>query len=167
MNTAVRIHFSRLISIGNRSQGQPKKVGKSQTCQITMVKNIEESVLAERDRESREREQRERHDMRKIREMKDEIEALRRKVEEQKLRADRDALHAEVARGAGGRRSGGTTARDSTSSPAVPTSGLAAQPGTSQISLSRPNWSQLKNPVDCMLGYDADMMTVEYCRGFQ
>ena len=21
--------------------------------------------------------------------------------------------------------------------------------------------------VDCMLGYDADMMTVEYCRGFQ
>ena len=25
-------------------------------------------------------------------------------------------------------------------------------------------YSQL---VDCMLGYDADMMTVEYCRGFQ
>ena len=24
-----------------------------------------------------------------------------------------------------------------------------------------------KNNVDCMLGYDADMMTVEYCRGFQ
>ena len=53
-------------------------------------------------------------------------------MEEQKLRAERDALHAEVARGAGGGRSGETTARDSTSSPAVATSGLAAQSGTSQ-----------------------------------
>ena len=73
--------------------------------------------------------------------MKHEIEVLRRKMEEQKLRAEREALDAEVARGAGGRRRGATTARDSTSSPAVPTSGLAAQSGTSQISLSCPNWS--------------------------
>ena len=29
----------------------------------------------------------------------------------------------------------------------------------------RPNAE--KGRVDCMLGYDADMMTVEYCRGFQ
>ena len=78
--------------------------------------------------------------------MKHEIEVLRRKMEEQELRAERGALHAEVARGAGGRRSGETTARDSTSSPAVPTSGLAAQLGTSQISLSRPNWSHFKPP---------------------
>ena len=76
--------------------------------------------------------------------MKHEIEVLRRKMEEQKLRAERDVLHAEVARGAGEGRSRKTTAQDSTSSPAVPTSGLAAQSGTSQISLSRPNWSQLK-----------------------
>ena len=62
--------------------------------------------------------------------MKQEIEVLRRKVEEQKLPAERDALHAEVARGADGVRSGESTARDSASSPAVPTSRLAAQPGT-------------------------------------
>ena len=78
--------------------------------------------------------------------MKHDIEVLRRKMEEQNLRAERDALHAEVARGAGEWRSRETTARDSTSSPAVPTSGLAAQSGTSQISLSRMNWSQLKPP---------------------
>ena len=102
--------------------------------------NIEVSVLAERE-EERERESRER-EQREIREMKHEIEVLQRKMEEQKLRAERDALHAEVARGAGGGRSGETTARDSTLSPA----GLAAQSGTSQISLSRTNWSQLKPP---------------------
>ena len=78
--------------------------------------------------------------------MKHKIEVLRRKVEEQKLRTERDALHAEVARGAGGGRSGETTARDSTSSPAVSTPGLAAQPGTLQICLSRPNYPQLKPP---------------------
>ena len=96
--------------------------------------NIEASVL--------ERQKAERH----IQGMKPKIEVLRRKVEEQKLRAKRDALHAEVARGAERGRSGQATARDSTSSPAVPTSGLAAQPGMSQLSLSPPNWSQLKPP---------------------
>ena len=77
--------------------------------------------------------------------MKQEIEVLRRKAEEQKLRAERDALHAEVVRGAEGGKSGEATARDSTSSPAVPTSGLAAQPGT-QLFLSRLSWSQLTPP---------------------
>ena len=72
--------------------------------------------------------------------MKHDIEVLRRNIEEQKLRVERVALYAEVARGG----SGGTTPRDSRSSPAVPTSELAAQSATSQISLSRPNWSQLK-----------------------
>ena len=59
--------------------------------------------------------------------MEHEIEVLRRKVEEQKLRAERDAMHAEVARGGEGGRSGETSARDSTSSPAVPTSGQPNQ----------------------------------------
>ena len=111
-------------------------------------RNTEASVLAERKRAERkqtERESRERA-KREILEMKHEIEVLRRKVKEQKLRAERDAMHAEVARGAKGGRSGETTARDSTSSPAVPISALAAQPGTSQISLSRPNWYQLTPP---------------------
>ena len=27
--------------------------------------------------------------------------------------------------------------------------------------------SDVTAPVDCMLGYDADMTMVEYCRGFQ
>jgi len=49
-----------------------------------------------------------------------------------------EALQAEVARGAGGGRSGEATARDPTSSPAVPTSGLATQTGTSQLTFSRP-----------------------------
>ena len=75
--------------------------------------------------------------------MKQEIEVLRRRVEEQERRAESDTLHAEVTRGAEGGRSGGAAAWDSTSSLAVPTSGLAAQPGTWQLSLSRPNWSQL------------------------
>ena len=43
--------------------------------------------------------------------MKCEIEVLQSKVEEQKLRAKRDALQAEVARGGEGERSGETTAR--------------------------------------------------------
>ena len=110
------------------------EVGKSQTCEITMVKTLRRPC-SQRERAERE-----------SREMKQEIEVLRRKVKEQKLRAERDALHAEVARAAEGGRSEGATARDSTSSPAVPTSGLAAQPGTSQISLSHPNWSQLTPP---------------------
>ena len=38
--------------------------------------------------------------------MKQEIEVLRRKVEEQKLRAERDVLHPEVAKGAEGGKSG-------------------------------------------------------------
>ena len=71
--------------------------------------------------------------------MKQEIEVVRRKVEEQKLRDERDALHAGVARGTEGERSGGAAALDSTSSPALPTSGLAARSGTTLHSLSRPN----------------------------
>ena len=47
----------------------------------------------------RERAEREQRD---IRETEHEIEVLQRKLEEQKLRAERDALHAEVAGGAGG-----------------------------------------------------------------
>ena len=67
-------------------------------------------------------------------------------MEEQKLRAEMEALQAEVARGAGGGKSGEATARDPTSSPAVPTSGLATQTGTSQLTLSRPNLTQLRPP---------------------
>ena len=78
--------------------------------------------------------------------MKQGIEVLRMKVEEQKLRAESNALHAEVARGIGGERSGEAPARDSTSPPAVPTFGLTTQPGTSQLSLSRPNLTQLTPP---------------------
>ena len=57
-----------------------------------------------------------------------------------------EALQAGVARRGGGGRSGKATARDSTSSPAVPTYGLATQTGTSQLSLSRPNLTQLRPP---------------------
>ena len=67
-------------------------------------------------------------------------------MEEQKLHAEMEALQAEVARGGGGGRSGETPARDSTSSRAVPTSGLATQTGTSQLSLFRPNLTQLRPP---------------------
>ena len=50
----------------------------------------------ERSEESKESEE--------MREMRDEIEVLKRALEEQKLRAQRDALAAEVERGAGGGR---------------------------------------------------------------
>ena len=73
-----------------------------------------------------------------IQELRDEIEVLQRRVEEQKLRAEMEELQAEVARGAGGGRRREATARDPTSSPAVPTSGLATQTGTSQLTFSRP-----------------------------
>ena len=81
-----------------------------------------------------------------MRVMGEEIEVLKRALDKQKLRAQRDALAAEVKRGAGGGRSGDATARDPTSSPAAPTSGLATQTGTSQITLSRPNLTQLRPP---------------------
>ena len=70
--------------------------------------------------------------------MREEIEVLKRTLEEQKLRAQRAALAAEVKRGAGGGRRREATARDPTSSPAVPISGLATQTGTSQLTFSRP-----------------------------
>ena len=73
-----------------------------------------------------------------MRVMREEIEVLKRTLEEQKLRAQRDALAAEVKRGAGGGRRREATARDPTSSPAVPTSGLATQTGTSHLTFSRP-----------------------------
>ena len=78
--------------------------------------------------------------------MKEKIEVLQRTVEEKKLRAEMEVLQAEVARGAGGGGSGEATGRESTSSPAVPTSGLATQTDTSQLSLSRPNLTQLRPP---------------------
>ena len=81
-----------------------------------------------------------------MRVVREEIEVLKRALDKQKLRAQRDALAAEVKRGAGGGRSGEATARDPTSSPAAPTSGLATQTGTSQITLSRPNLTQLRPP---------------------
>ena len=64
---------------------------------------------------------------------------MRRYVEEQILRVEKDALHAEVVRVAGGEKSGEATAIGSTSSPAVPTSELATQRSTSQDFLSRPS----------------------------
>ena len=75
-----------------------------------------------------------------IQELRDEIEALRRRVEEQKLRAEMEALQDEVERGAGGGRRREAAARNSTSSSTMPTSGLGAQSGMSQLSLSRPNF---------------------------
>ena len=85
--------------------------------------------MNERERESKES---------VIQELRDEIDVLQRRVEEQKLRAQRDALATEVKRGAGGGRRREATARDPTSSPAVPTSGRATQTGTSQLTFSRP-----------------------------
>ena len=102
--------------------------------------NIEASVLAERDRErTRERES-------VIQELRDEIDVLQRRVEEQKLRAQRDALATEVEKGAGGGRRRDAAARNSTSSSTMPTSGLGAQSGMSQLSLSRPNLTQPRPP---------------------
>ena len=65
-----------------------------------------------------------------MRVMREEIEVLKRALEEQKLRAEMEELQAEVARGAGGGRRREATARDPTSSPAAPTSGqpLFARP---------------------------------------
>ena len=87
-----------------------------------------------------------------MRVMREEIEVLKRTLEEQKLRAQRDALAAEVEKGAGGGRRE-AAARNSTSSTAMPTSGLGTQTGTSQITLSRPNLTQLRPPKfdNCLL----------------
>ena len=93
--------------------------------------------MNERERESKESEE--------MRVMREEIEVLKRALEEQKLRAEMEELQAEVARGAGGGRRE-ATARDPTSSPAMPTSGLGAQSGMSQLSLSRPNLTQPRPP---------------------
>ena len=81
-----------------------------------------------------------------MRVVREEIEVLKRALDKQKLRAQRDALAAEVKRGAGGGRSGEATTRDPTSSPAAPTSGLATQTGTSQITISRPKSDSTKTP---------------------
>ena len=53
--------------------------------------------------------------------MREEIEVLRRTVE-QNLRAERESRHAKVAKRAGGGRSGESAARDSASPTPVPTS---------------------------------------------
>ena len=101
--------------------------------------NVRESEREnERSEESKESEE--------MREMRDEIEVLKRALEEQKLRAQRGALAAEVERGAGRGRRRETAARDSTSSTPMPTSGLGAQSGMSQLSLSRPNSTQTRPP---------------------
>ena len=81
-----------------------------------------------------------------IQELRDEIDVLQRRVEEQKLRAQRDALATEVEKGAGGGRRRDAAARNSTSSSTMPTSGLGAQSGMSQLSLSRPNLTQPRPP---------------------
>ena len=94
--------------------------------------------MNERERESKESEE--------MRVMREEIEVLKRALEEQKLRAEMEELQAEVARGAGGGRRREATARDPTLSPAAPTSGLATQTGTSQLTISRPNLTQLRPP---------------------
>ena len=62
--------------------------------------------------------------------MRNEIEVLKRALEEQKLRAQRDALAAEVKRGAGGGRSGEATTRD-------PTCLLYTSPSPRDLSTSR------------------------------
>ena len=80
-----------------------------------------------------------------MREMREEIEVLKRALEEQKLRAQRDALATEVERGAGGGRRE-AAARNSTSSSTMPTSGLGAQSGMSQLSLSRPKFNPAATP---------------------
>ena len=80
--------------------------------------------MNERERESKES---------VIQELRDEIDVLQRRVEEQKLRAQRDALATEVEKGAGGGRRRDAAARNSTSSSTMPTSGLGAQSGMSQL----------------------------------
>ena len=77
--------------------------------------NVRESGREnERSEESKESEE--------MREMRDEIEVLKRALEEQKLPAKRDALAAEVERGAGRGRRREAAARNSTSSTAMPLS---------------------------------------------
>ena len=66
--------------------------------------NIEASVLAERESERENERSQESKESEEMREMRDEIAVMKRALEEQKLRAQRDALAAEVERGAGGGR---------------------------------------------------------------
>ena len=40
-------------------------------------------------------------------------------------------------------------------------------PGKTDYTACHPRETTTHIFVNCMLGYDADMMTVEYCRGFQ
>ena len=80
--------------------------------------NTEASVSAERERE-RESESKESEEMR---EMREDIEVLKRALEEQKLRAQRAVLATEVERGAGGGRRRDAAARNSTSSSTMPLS---------------------------------------------
>ena len=106
----------------------------------TDVQNMGASVRDER-RERAEEQSRE------MGEIRGDIEVLRRTVEEQKLCAQKKALHVEIARGGGGGKSGETAMRGSTSSTPVPTSGLAAHSGTSQFALRCPNLTQLRLPM--------------------
>ena len=96
--------------------------------------NTEASVSAERER-TRERESKESEEMRELRE---EIEVLKRALEEQKLLAQRDALATEVKRGAGGGRRSDAAARNSTSS------------STTRALRGGPLWRPAASLVGCM-----------------
>ena len=129
--------------IGKRSPGQPREVGPCfQQCLIIKGKALKPTSESERENERSE----ESKESEEMRDMRDEIEVLKRTLGEQKLRAQRDALAAEVERGAGGGRRRETAARDSTSSTPMPASGLGAQSGMSQLSSSRPNLTQTRPP---------------------
>lgn len=69
-------------------------------------------------------------------EMREETKVLKRKVAEQNLGAQREALLAEAERGAGGGRRGEAAVSGPASS-IVPAPGQGAQSGTSQMSRSR------------------------------
>ena len=73
-----------------------------------------------------------------IQELRDEIDVLQRRVEEQKLRAQRDALATEVEKGAGGGRRRDAAARNSTSS------------STTRALRGGPLWRPAASLVGCM-----------------
>ena len=73
-----------------------------------------------------------------MRELREEIEVLKRALEEQKLLAQRDALATEVKRGAGGGRRSDAAARNSTSS------------STTRALRGGPLWRPAASLVGCM-----------------
>jgi len=81
-----------------------------------------------------------------IEEMKKKIEVLERTMEEQRLRAERDAQGAGKEGGAGGGTRGEGTAGRQQAASTVPTPGLEARSGMSLPSLYRPSLSQSRPP---------------------